>query len=876
MSEAAAWYLTSSLLGWFSVPFARRILSRLPDRGFGLSRVVGLLAAGYLLWFGATTGILHNSLAGVLTAIALWAALNAWLAHGHWRELGQWVRENARLIIVTELLFLSTFALWALVRSYSPEVLGTEKPMELAFLNSIVSSEAFPPRDPWLSGHAISYYYFGYVMAGLITTVSGAVPSVAFNLTSVLWFALVAVASYAIVYNLISLRAGGSRVYAGLLGPLFVLVMGNLEGFLEILHTRHLFWTENGTSRFWSWLDLKSLDQPPLGELAFVPSRHWWWWRASRVVRDVNLAGTDIEVIDEFPFFSFILADIHPHVLALPFVLLALAFVLNLYLLGEWQAELLQPKALPILWHRYARAAAGGFFLLTAGARFVAGVSGPGASVTFDLVGSALLRGILATAGMSLVVIVALVFMGHLRSALDRRTLFLAAWIFGGLAFLNAWDFPIYLSLLFFVLLYLGRARGWLENLRISLTTTLPVALTGILIYGFWYPTFSSQASGILPNLGFPTKIQHFVIMFAPLLAPLTVWLVRRGARELRTNWVILVAGGVGAGLVLFVLSWVLAGLLAAARGPLAINAWVDQMAALSLEVAVRAALARRAAHPWTPLVLGLSLSAVWVSLRQRSGGAFASVRGETDLTPFVLILVGTASLLVIGPEFFYLRDLFGTRMNTVFKFYYAAWILWGLAAAYASHDIWSKGNGLAVPWRVLTFVIVLLGLCYPVMSVLTRTTGFRAAAGRSLDGSDHLDANRPMEALAIDWINQNLSGGVVAEAVGGSYSMYARVSTYTPLTTVLGWDWHEIQWRGSADAQGSRRGDIARLYETRNWREASEIVNRYSIDYVFVGPLERSTYRSLNEEKFGAFMTPIYENEAVRIFSAEPRASIP
>ena len=59
---------------------------------------------------------------------------------------------------------------------------GTEKPMELAFINAIMRSPTFPPSDPWLSGYAISYYYFGYVLVALLAKLTALPGAVAFNL----------------------------------------------------------------------------------------------------------------------------------------------------------------------------------------------------------------------------------------------------------------------------------------------------------------------------------------------------------------------------------------------------------------------------------------------------------------------------------------------------------------------------------------------------------------------------------------------------------------------------------------------------------------------------------------------------------------------
>jgi uncharacterized membrane protein len=69
-----------------------------------------------------------------------------------------------------------------------------------------------------------------------------------------------------------------------------------------------------------------------------MPERYYWWWRASRVVSDYTLANARIEIIDEFPAFSYLLGDLHPHVLAMPFGLLAVGVALNLFL-GGWKGR---------------------------------------------------------------------------------------------------------------------------------------------------------------------------------------------------------------------------------------------------------------------------------------------------------------------------------------------------------------------------------------------------------------------------------------------------------------------------------------------------------------------------------------------------------
>jgi uncharacterized membrane protein len=123
-----------------------------------------------------------------------------------------------------------------------------------------------------------------------------------------------------------------------------------------------------------------------------------------------------------------------------------------------------------------------------------------------------------------------------------------------------------------------------------------------------------------------------------------------------------------------------------------------------------------------------------------------------------------------------------------------------------------------------------------------------------------------PEEYQAITFLKE-IPYGVITEAVGGSYSNFGRISRLTGLPTVLGWPGHEVQWRGGASEIGSRESDIAALYTTSLWEEAQRIIDQYEIDYIYIGPLERSTY-TIVEEKFFNHLSVIYENSDIRIYS--------
>ena len=119
--------------------------------------------------------------------------------------LAAWLKDNRWLVLATELLFLFVLVGWVAIRAYNPDIAGTEKPMEFAFVNGILRSPLFPPQDPWLSGYGISYYYFGYVMLAALVNLTGVDPAIAFNLGVALWYALVMIGAFGVVYDLVRL-----------------------------------------------------------------------------------------------------------------------------------------------------------------------------------------------------------------------------------------------------------------------------------------------------------------------------------------------------------------------------------------------------------------------------------------------------------------------------------------------------------------------------------------------------------------------------------------------------------------------------------------------------------------------------------------------
>ncbi len=818
MLDFIAWYVIILGLGWLVFPLAFRLLADLPGRGIAFAKLLGMMIWGYLFWILGRLGFSGNNLAGLIFPLLVIAGASLYSLRGAgWGELRDWLREHRSLVFTTEALFLAAFIAMALIRALNPEIVGTEKPMELAFINAILSSESLPPRDPWLSGYAISYYYFGYILVAMLAKLAGTLGSVAFNLAVSLTFALAALGSYGVLYNLLALRKGHRRsaLVSGLLAPFFTLIVSNWEGFLHFLYSKGLFWGGSAgqtSSPFWSWLDIQDLVNPPGGN----SFGHWWWWRASRVIQDYDFSGFGREVISEFPFFSFLLGDLHPHVLSIPYVFLILAFSLALYL---------RPRDRSFSWLKLLHLEISPSFFLV------------------------------------------------------------LAWLAGGMAFLNTWNYPMFVGVLAgaYALRENQVRKIWdvVSILKDFLFLGGALGVTGVVLYLPWYLGFASQAGGILPNVLFVTYGNQFWVMFGPLLVPIFAWLLVRYSKERQyfnlptaLRFTVLLVGG----LLLLMLAYVgLAALLniTSSQGNL-IDLFLGLVGGADLSQVLLEGLLRRLQRPGTWLTLSALSVLGWglVFPKHISPSKSTAAGGKSREVDFILLLVLSGMVLVLFPEFIYLRDVFGYRINTIFKFYYQAWLMWSIAAAYALVVLTDSLKG---SWRPLIYggILISLGMAlfYPVLGLNSKTNGFSRADGLSLDGA-YLYPSSDYEGVLF---LRNSAPGVIAEAVGGSYSTeHARMATYTGYSNILGWDGHEAQWRGNWDLVFPRKEDVATLYCTTQWDTARSLLEKYQVRYLVVGNIEYSTYTEGSEycpfgikiEKFDLHLQPAFQNERLTIYA--------
>lgn len=824
---ALRWWAVLAVLGAAALPLTFALLRRLPDRGYAFARMIGLLLVSYLFWLMGSLGFLANETGSILLALLVVAGASFAVYRRSEGGLLAWLREQRRYVLAVELLFALLFFSWVWVRAQNPTIVNTEKPMEFAFLNAAGRSTAFPPVDPWLSGFGISYYYFGYMMTSVLARLAVVPEMIAFNLGIAWLVAGSGLGAFGLVYNLVAIGQQGRvrrlALILALVAGVALPLAGNLEVGLEMLHANGI-----GSDSFWAWLDIRDLEPPPgASGVPRYETSDWWWWRSSRVIHEYHLSGRPehaLEPIAEVPAFSFILGDMHPHVLALPFAFVSLAVALVWWLRP---AALLDPSA-PLLERarQLIRHAGWPFWLLT-------------------------------------------------------------ALVLGGLSFLNTWDVLIHLFVVVgAATLALWRDEGRWHSSSVSQGLLLAAVLvvSGILLYLPFYLGFRSQAGApyLLPMLMQPTRLPHFLVIFGmPILALLlfvAVLLWRRRPVAWRAG--VLVPAGLLLVLTLLiaVLGWIIAaapqagGQVVQLAGELGLylsprpSGFAPGWAFSAIAALLPRILAARLASPWLVLLLAGLIGAVtmlWVDHFARRAGREAS---PVSSLPFVLLLLFTGLLLVLGPEFVYLRDVFGQRLNTIFKFYYQAWLLFGVAALYGLSYLWQRARPAGAVATLAYAALLLVALSFPVLAVGSRSGEY--AGEPTLNGiAFYADG----EEEAILWLRDNVPGtAVVLEAVhpdGGQYTEFARVSASTGLPTVVGWVGHEHQWRGSTEETSARKPDVELIYGSRDWEATVAALNRYGIAYIYVGPRELATYGDIAREKFAGRLEVAFTNDAVTIY---------
>ncbi len=773
MLDVVLWLSAAYAIALAAFPLCYYLLPNLRDRGASIAMPFGLLTLGYASWILSVLRIVPSTQVTAILLLIVMTGVSAWVVQRNRQEMVDFVVREWKTLAIGQVVFLGVFAVWITYRFHDPSISHTEQPMDFMFLNSTSRSMLGTPEDAWLRGEGISYYYFGYWNFALLTKLTGIVSSVTYNLSLALVPAMAAVGMFGLVSNLVRADRGKFKaaVLAGMTASLLLVFLANLEGVLEFFRANGM-----GSVGFWSWIAVEGLTAPA-GSLTeqWWPTENWWWWRATRVIGSFDAGVQTDYTIHEFPAFSYILGDLHPHVMSVPFVVMFLGFLWNF-----WSA--------PSRW-----------------------------------------------------------------SWSDWRlylSLFLIAFLLGGLGFTNMWDLPVF-GLIFLLIAALRVYRSGRTRIRDLVLETAPFALlvgvVAFVLYSPYFLTFTSQVGGIGALDGPGTRSLHFILVWAPYLVAVAPFVVAAYSRTtIREDWTRTTLYALAAGFLPFVV-WV----------PLYMNGGGDPAGVIVRFIQV------------LPLALLITLAAyatLWLigEEKERHGMVFA----------MALATLGLA--LIMGPELLFVDDSFGgahERMNTVFKLYYQGWTVLAAATGYVIYYFAKLITESDFSSRLLlrfwggAFALVLIASIYYVPAAIASKAELYGEE-RTLDGLQHVERFAGPEYRAIEYVRENVGqDSAILEAVGGGYSEHGRIASSTGVPTVLNWPGHQMQWRGSSTPFAGREQDVEIIYQTLDISEAVSLLDKYDVDHVYVGFRERSKYGEAGLAKFAQFMTPVFSEADVVIY---------
>ena len=442
----------------------------------------------------------------------------------------------------------------------------------------------------------------------------------------------------------------------------------------------------------------------------------------------------------------------------------------------------------------------------------------------------------------------------------------------GALAFVDSWAFPTF-ALFLIALVFL---RNYLADRHLSLSQlvggagfALPLLAVALLLFLPYFPDAPKGNGGLQllevafipgwPRESAATRPNHFFLYFLPLLWIPVSFALFALSGSLRRVTRRQVAVAFLPALIPFVI-WAVGVTLRHQPG-----GFLDEVEA------------RYSSWP-TLAILAVLITVISLVLVRALGEG----RGEDSVMPLIFAVTAAAVgvYLIFGAELFWVKveDAWVNRTPTTFRLSLHAWILLSIAGAYGLYFVLSKWRlrgprarlgGLL--WGLATAMVIAAGLVYPLIATAARTGGLRDSL--TLDGLGLVRRFEPDEYAAVEWLNDNVAGGpVILEAPGPEYGPYARVSIRTGLPTILGWPSHELKFRGSAEPQAGRQEDMQRLYETGSTGEAQQLIDKYDVEYVYVGNLERQQYSQSSLDKFAEFMEVAFANDSVTIYRTPGR----
>ncbi len=271
-----------------------------------------------------------------------------------------------------------------------------------------------------------------------------------------------------------------------------------------------------------------------------------------------------------------------------------------------------------------------------------------------------------------------------------------------------------------------------------------------------------------------------------------------------------------------------------------------------------------------------VGFSALYLFVVQMRGQKLFSVF-RLSVIATIIVVVLFSLLLVLIPEVVYIKDIYIQeyhRANTMFKLVYQTFLLMSIVTGtvfvgVVQYFLSVRNRYSLVIFILMIFLLVGIGsvLLYPYFAIRSYYNGFSHFQG--LNGLLWIERRYPDDYAALAWLQSNIRGQpVILEAVGESYTDFARISANSGLPTVLGWRVHEWLWRGSFDEPQLRTNDVSVIYTSTDLYEVCELIDRYTVDFIFLGSLERQQYPDFKEQTLADIGEQVFSQGLTKVYS--------
>ena len=305
VAYVACWWLVLEIIGLISFPLVSRVCSSLGDKGYSISKLVGLVLLTYFTWMLSSLKLLPFGSISILVSFLLLAALSLYLGRKN-LKIAEWPRKQ---IIISESIFTICFVLFVGMMVGRPDIYfsgASDAFFNFAFVQSILRGGYFPPLDPWFAGESIPYYYGGHVLVAMLSWITRVPPAIAFNIAVAMFLALAVCASYGLGYNITK------RKLYGFVTAFFVCIVGYTSGAFQLMAFA---------------FDHEVLGYAPSGATNIIDWMLWFdFWTAPWQIEGA---------IVHYPYFSFIMGDLHSYSMSPPFQLMFIMLIFALFQRGR-------------------------------------------------------------------------------------------------------------------------------------------------------------------------------------------------------------------------------------------------------------------------------------------------------------------------------------------------------------------------------------------------------------------------------------------------------------------------------------------------------------------------------------------------------------